>query len=310
MKTCPHCGNRMDDAQKSCPTCGVDYLEAVIGDLAGSTRSDASLRFESIEEGLRPIEGAVLPSMGETVRRMMPQLSGGALLFLVIAGLATKGVLFYLLAAAAAVPFLGSIVRTLRGRKPLGRGELVVTAAARLFEEDAAALRRDFPERKEVTERLDEMQARIGQALALQAEAHARNRRKILIAALALLAVACIGVGALALRNHAARKAEAEYARQPEWVKLRDEYLAAAENGASADSALRLAVVRAMLDARQPAEAEAFFFAHCQGEPGDIDCALLIAGSYRSDPQALDAFVDRAALRYDSDTRKLKKLKR
>lgn len=300
----------MDDAQKNCPACGVDYLEAVIGDLAGSTRSDASLRLESIEEGLRPIEGAAPPSMGETFRRMMPQLSGGALLFLVIAGLATKGALFYLLAAVVAVPFLRSVVRTLRGRKPLGQGELVVTAAARIFEEDAAALRRDFSERTEVTERLDEMQARIGQALALQAEVHARNRRKILIAALALLAVACIAVGALALRNQAARQAEAEYARQPEWVKLRDEYLAASENEELDNGALRLAVLQAMLDAQQPAEAEAFFFTHCQGEPGDIDCALLVAGGYRSNPQALNAFVDKAVLRYDSDTRKLKKLKR
>ncbi len=299
----------MDDAQKSCPACGADYLEAVIGDLAGSTRSDASLRLESIEEGLRPIEGAAPPAMGETFRRMMPQLSGSALLLLIVAGLATKGALFYLLAAADAVPFLRSVVRILRGRKPMGRGEVVVTAAAHLFEEDAAALRRDFPERAEVTERLDGMQARIGQALTRQAEGHARNRRKILIAALALLAVFCIGVGALALRNQAARKAEAEYALQPEWVKLRDEYLASAEEGAP-DGALRLAVVQAMLDARQPAEAEAFFFAHCQGESGDIDCALLIAGGYRSDPQALNAFVDKAKLLYDSDTRKLKKLKR
>ncbi len=300
----------MDDAQKICPACGADYLEAVIDDMAGSSRTDASLRLASIEEGLRPIDGAALPSTGETVRRMMPQLSGGALLFLVVAGLATNGFLFYLLAVVAAVPFVRSVVRALRGRKPLGRGELIVTAAARLFEEDAAALRRDFPERTEVSERLDDMHARIEQALAKQSEAHVRNSRKIRIVAFAILAVACIGVGALAVRNHAARKAEAEYARQPEWVKLRDKYLATAENGTPNDGAMRLAVVRAMLDAEQPAEAEAFFFAHCQGLPDDIDCALLIAGSYRNDPQALGAFVDKAVLRYDSDTRKLKKLKR
>ena len=58
------------------------------------------------------------------------------------------------------------------------------------------------------------------------------------------------------------------------------------------------------------AAAEDFFFAHCQGKVGDADCAMLIAGHYKAkkDAVALDAFVGKVSLRYDSDTQKVKSL--
>jgi len=60
----------------------------------------------------------------------------------------------------------------------------------------------------------------------------------------------------------------------------------------------------------QGAAAEDFFFAHCQGKVGDADCAMLIAGHYKAkkDAVALDAFVGKVSLRYDSDTQKVKSL--
>ena len=105
-------------------------------------------------------------------------------------------------------------------------------------------------------------------------------------------------------------QAQAAYAAQPEWVRLRDSYADAAGDDEYAGKDLRIAVVRAMLADGQGAAAEDFFFAHCQGKVGDADCAMLIAGHYKAkkDAVALDAFVGKVSLRYDSDTQKVKSL--
>lgn len=76
--------------------------------------------------------------------------------------------------------------------------------------------------------RLDAMQLRLDDALARQASAHAQNRRKVTVIAAVVLICCSAGAGALAVRNHAARKAQAAYAAQPEWVRLRDSYADAA----------------------------------------------------------------------------------
>lgn len=93
-------------------------------------------------------------------------------------------------------------------------------------------------------------------------------------------------------------------------MRLRDSYADAAGDDEYAGKDLRIAVVRAMLADGQGAAAEDFFFAHCQGKVGDADCAMLIAGHYKAkkDAVALDAFVGKVSLRYDSDTQKVKSL--
>ena len=192
----------------------------------------------------------------------------------------------------------------------MSAGEVVVRAAARVFAEDAASVRERFAGDAEVLARLDAMQLRLDDALARQASAHAQNRRKVTVIAAVVLICCSAGAGALAVRNHAAREAQAAYAAQPEWVRLRDSYAAAAGDDEYAGKDLRIAVVRAMLADGQGAAAEDFFFAHCQGKVGDADCAMLIAGHYKAkkDAVALDAFAGKVSLRYDSDTQKVKSL--
>ena len=233
-----------------------------------------------------------------------------ALVFCLLAGVATGANIFYLLAAVALVPLAVSLLARMQGKLRLSAGEVVVRAAARVFAEDAASVRERFAGDAEVLARLDAMQLRLDDALARQASAHAQNRRKVTVIAAVVLICCSAGAGALAVRNHAARKAQAAYAAQPEWVRLRDSYADAAGDDEYAGKDLRIAVVRAMLADGQGAAAEDFFFAHCQGKVGDADCAMLIAGHYKAkkDAVALDAFVGKVSLRYDSDTQKVKSL--
>ncbi|WP_295962415.1 hypothetical protein [uncultured Alistipes sp.] len=311
MKTCPVCGARMEDAQNLCPDCGADYVEAVVNDITSVAGEDPRLMLASLEEGLAGLDSVPQPAMGDTVRKMTPVLCAAALVFCLLAGVATGANFFYLLAVVVLVPLVMALLARMQGKLRLSAGEVVVRAAARVFAEDAASVRERFAQRPEVLERLDAMQQRLDEALALQAAGHARNRRTVIVIAAVVLAVCSAGAGALAVRNHAARRAEAAYAAQPEWIKLRDSYLASAPGDEYGDKDLRLGVVRAMLEADETAEAEAFFFAHSQGNVGDVDCALLIARRYREkkDAAALGAFTDKVRLRYDSDTRKVKSLK-
>ena len=308
MKTCPCCGTRLNDAQSRCPACGADYLETVIDALGGSD-PDVAMRLSALEEGLRPLEDAPSPTLTETARRMTPLLGGGTALFCLVAGFVSGANIFYLLAVAAAVPSLLGLFARLHGRQASSSGEAIARAAARVFDDEAARLRERCGEQPEVAERLAAMQHRIEETLARQQEARIRNTRTIRNIAAGIFVIFCIAVGALAVRNHAARKAAAAYEAQAEWVKLRDAYLASSDNDEFGDNAARLVVLRAMLDAGERAAAEEFFFSCCQGYVGDIDCALLIVGCYKDDPGALAAFIDRVSLRYDSDTRKIKCLK-
>ena len=289
----------MEDSQHLCPDCGANYVEAVVDDIASGAGADSRLMLASLEEGLAGLDAVPLPALGDTARKMLPALCAAALVFCLLAGVATGANIFYLLAAVALVPLAVSLLARMQGKLRLSAGEVVVRAAARVFAEDA-----------EVLARLDAMQLRLDDALARQASAHAQNRRKVTVIAAVVLICCSAGAGALAVRNHAARKAQAAYAAQPEWVRLRDSYADAAGDDEYAGKDLRIAVVRAMLADGQGAAAEDFFFAHCQGKVGDADCAMLIAGHYKAkkDAVALDAFVGKVSLRYDSDTQKVKSL--
>ncbi len=329
MKTCPQCGVAMEDSRTTCLACGADYLQAAIAGITRSARNtaseyaenatqqteyDASLLLSGMEEGLRVLDNATLPTLMETFKRksIKAKVHGGIVLFGVIAGVAAGAPFFYILAGLAAIPCVTAVIASIRHREALGSGEKMIHAAAHIFAEDAAPMRERFADNPTVLEQLDAMQQRIDHAFALQAEHHAANAKKIAIMAIVLLIIASIGVGALAIRNHAARKAEAEYAAQPEWIKLRDGYLTTTNNDEHSGKEERTAVITAMLDAEETTAAEEFFFAHSQGKVGDFDCAMLIVRKYQEQQaqEALNSFADNVKLRYDSDTRKIKKLKR
>lgn len=246
----------MEDSQHLCPDCGANYVEAVVDDIASGAGADSRLMLASLEEGLAGLDAVPLPALGDTARKMLPALCAAALVFCLLAGVATGANIFYLLAAVALVPLAVSLLARMQGKLRLSAGEVVVRAAARVFAEDAASVRERFAGDAEVLARLDAMQLRLDDALARQASAHAQNRRKVTVIAAVVLICCSAGAGALAVRNHAARKAQAAYAAQPEWVRLRDSYADAAGDDEYAGKDLRIAVVRAMLADGQGAAAE------------------------------------------------------
>lgn len=300
----------MEDSQNRCPVCGTDYLSAVVSEISGGGTDEDASSLDTLEASLQPLDEAPLPTPGETLRRLSVELYSVAAVFCLLAGAVTRANLFYLLALVPIVLLIPKIVARLRHKRPMGRGEVLVQAASRIFAEDAALVRERMAGRGDAEARLAAMQQRVDRAEALQREAHARNGRRIRLVAGAVLLVACLGVGVLAVHNHGVREAAAAYAAQPEWIKLRDAYLARATSDEYSGQQERESVLQAMLGAGEVTAAEDFFFAHCQGKVGDLDCAMQLVAHYREtgDGKALRAFAERVTLRYDSDTRKIRSI--
>lgn len=315
MKSCPKCGNTLSDTENICRVCGTDYVEATIASItgnAGATESDSvKMMLNGIEDSLRVLDSVAKPSMKDTMRRMALPIWGAALTACVVAGLLCKALFFYLLAIIPLVLVVKALIRKLTGKADMTQGERVAYATAKVFAEDASRIRAEYATSEQVIERIEAMQQKIDNSLSSLKSVHARNRIVIMVLSAVVFVLFSVGVGALAIRNHKARKAEAEYEALPAWVKARDGYLASDMNNEYGDNLLRMNVLTLMLEAGEVAAAEGFFFDSCMGYMGDADCATLIIDHYRKDgdKSSLNTFIDRLKLRYDSDTNKLRKLK-
>ena len=125
----------MEDSQHLCPDCGADYVEAVVNDIASGAGADSRLMLASLEEGLAGLDAVPLPALGDTARKMLPALCAAALVFCLLAGVATGANIFYLLAAVALVPLVVSLLARMQGKLRLSAGEVVVRAAARVADD-------------------------------------------------------------------------------------------------------------------------------------------------------------------------------
>lgn len=315
MKSCPNCGNTLSDSENICRTCGADYVEATIASItgnAGTTESDSvKMMLNGMEDSLRVLDSVAKPSMKDTMRRMALPVWGGAIVACVLAGLLCNALFFYLLAIAPLVPFVKALFRKLTGKSDMTQGEKVALATAKVFADDASRIRAEYATSEQVIERIEAMQQKIDNSLSSLKSVHSRNTKIITALSIATLVIFSIGVGALAIRNHKARKAEAAYEALPAWVKARDSYLESDMNNEYGDNSLRMNVIALMLEAEEVAAAEGFFFDNCMGNVGDADCAKLIIDHYRNsgDKSSLNTFIDRLKLRYDSDTNRLRNLK-
>jgi len=310
MKTCSKCGYAMSDAEMTCPHCHSDYLTGILDDVLGpqqSVPSENDLVLDILEQSLANIDNAPVPTAGETFRRIWPLCKAVVAVLLFSAGFATAVPFFHLLGFVA-LGFVGFDWLKNRRKRALSSGEALIVAAEHVFHEETAPLaaRKDA----KTDQRLRQMQEHIDRAYERMAEGHRANRFRVWIPVGVVLFLFCFGIGTLAVHRYKVRKAESEYAALPEWVKLRTDYRNA-EDTEFAESA-RIAVVDAMLAAGVATEAEGFFFASCQGLVGDYACAKSIAEHYVriGDRTALNAFIEKAELRYESDNRKLESLKK
>ncbi len=264
-----------------------------------------------MESGVDNIISLGLPTFRDSFSKMSKGVSSVAAVLQMMAGVACENVIFYVLAIGIIGVTLFSSFKTVKQRTSGSKSDAVIKATANVFEENYKTLMAKHKDNPELVRRLDAMKGRLTEAKAAHNRKHAENKRKIWIITAVCSVLFIAGVTPLAINNYKENKAEAEYAQQPTWIKVRDAYISSEYNNEYGDNSARLYVITEMLNADQSAAAEEFFFGYCMGYVGDFDCAKLIIERYRSRKEvaALESFQQRLELRYDSDTQKAKQIK-
>lgn len=323
MKSCPKCGANLSDNQNICPQCGGDYVQLSIEGITGKRESNvttnadspandanAPMLLEYMENNIESATSLTPPSLRESFNQVADKVNGIAGILQIVAGIMTDGAVFYVLGAA----FTGiSALASWRVRKRstvIGKNAAILTATSNVFEQNTKSILDKHSDDPAIVERINTLQTRLAEVKKKHEEKHRANTKSIWIITAICAAIFAVGVGTLTVKTYKVRKAEAEYAAQPTWVKVRDAYITSEYNDEYGDNSARIYVLTEMLNAGQMAAAESFFFDYCMGNVGDYDCAELIIKRYRADNDkaSLEVFVERLDLRYDSDTQKAKQL--
>jgi hypothetical protein len=228
-----------------------------------------------------------------------------------MSGTATETHFFYVLSVVFVGATIFSTVRKVKHRSAQGgKSAATLAATTNVFEENSKAILAKHKNNEVIVKRLEAVQSRLAEIKAVHAKKDRENRRTIWIITAICAVLFTAGVSVLAVEKYKVRKAEAEYAMLPTWVKVRDNFIASEYNNEYGDSAARIVVLTEMLNANQEAEAEKFFFEYCMGNVGDFDCAKFIIEHYRKENNAaaVEAFTGKLKLRYESDTTKAKQL--
>lgn len=299
---CPRCKEEMPLLSKVCPVCGY----VVDG---GENTPSAQELADELELILHEIKALPAPSF----MRSMSQLSVWMLpliaLFLLAAALISEAGIFWIAFAVFAAGSAIAIVLKLMGRLGNDRADSCFAELKNNFETTVRIARRDFGRNKEVSALLADVSSKID---GIEQRRRAASRRNLLIWLAILLAIVLLAAQGVRSVDKAVERSSEAATVAPTAAEGGAAWREAVERYRNArvddyDAAPRQEVLRIILAAGEPAEAEAFFRSECMGKVGDCDCAEAIVGYYRThgDRQAAAAFVAGCTLRYRSDKKKL-----
>lgn len=313
MAQCPRCKEEMPLLSKVCPVCGY-----VMND--GDDSPTAEELVNRLEELLLRSKNMPKPSFAASLRNMLFVLFLVLALYFVVLALISEAGLFWLLGIACGVVALYLLVRKLTKRT------ISAGAFERLkneYEYQERLARRSFGKNIEVSRLIKEITSEINAVEAEHLAARRRSRTLWLVFAVVVIVVAAGGIFStdLASRDEApateqslpggesSGEAAAEGEAAP-WKARVAAFAASSDNSEYGDNAARLSVLDEILKYNAFDAAEEFFFTYCQGKMGDLECARKVVGSYLAADRKADAaaFAGRVALRYASDTAKLKKM--
>ena len=322
MKHCPKCGATLSDQQNICPSCGGDYLMLSIQGIAGDTtvltieqptpaqNSESPMLLDYMENSIDTVASLGLPTLRDSFKKMSNGVYNIASVVQLLSGIATENVIFFVLAGLLIGTSVFTSLRKVKKQVQGGKSAAILTATTNVFEENAKSILLKHKDNEAITKRLEAVQGRLAEIKAVHEKKDKDNRRLIWIITAVCTLVFLAGVSVLAVNNYKTRKAEMEYAQLPNWVKVRNNFINSEYNHEYGDNTARLYVLTEILNAKVESEAEQFFFDYCMGNVGDFDCAKLIIEHYRkaNNAAAVEAFVGKLNLRYESDTQKAKKL--
>lgn len=303
---CPRCKEEMPLLSKVCPVCGY-VMEG--GENTPSAQEFAD-RLEIILHEVRALPApSFMRSMSQLSVWMLPLIA----LFLLAAAIISDAGIFWIAFAVFAAGSAIAVVLKLLGRLGNDRADGRFAVLKNDFETTVRIARRDFGRNKEVSALLADVSSKIE---GIERRRRAASRRNLLVWLAILLGIVLLAAqGVRSVGKAVERSSEAATvapaadgaAAVPAWREAVERYRKAGID--DYDAAPRQEVLRRILAADEPAEAEAFFRSECMGKVGDYDCAEAIVAYYRAhgDARAAAAFVEGCTLRYQSDKKKLTK---
>lgn len=331
MKKCPRCGATLTDQQQICPSCGGDYVQLSIQGISGQADDGDSVPItvssepDSDEHRRKPsvsvistllsmmqsaVNDIVMPTIRESFGKIEKNVVAGMFGLNTLSGVSSGSKIFYIVAAICLIRFVYSFAKKQKSGGVMGKSEAKIKATSNVFEDNIKTIKEKCHGDAETMKQVEILQGKLNEAKAAYDKQDRKNRRNIwMITGVCAMLIIAVAVP-LSIDNIKTKIAEAEYAQQPDWVKVRDNYINSEYNDEFGDNSARIYVLTEMLNAEQYDAAESFFFDYCMGNVGDFDCAKFIIERYRKagNDSSAEAFKQKLSLRYDSDTQRAKKL--
>ncbi len=310
MAICPRCKSDLPLLSKICPVC-----DFVIQEEGQITPEDI---VNNLEKVVYQAKSVSVPAFKDSFTAMMVYVMPLITLMALVMALVTGGLLFWIIAIVAGIYSVVSIIKKIKIKK----GPDKLKALVNEFEYYRGIAVRNFGKSSEVSKLVSSLYGDLYTIV----ENHKSSKKKIGIIWMIVIAVILILGGGSTVASVATpsqeEKQEAEkleaIAQEAEkegmkaevaqaWAKAVEDYVKAGYDEISGEEA-RLNVVKEIIKSDVEA-AEKFFKQYCEGQMGDVQCAVEIVKAYKnvSEQKAQD-FINSVKLRYSSDVNKLKKL--
>lgn len=310
MAICPRCKSDLPLLSKICPVC-----DFVIQEEGQITPEDI---VNNLEKVVYQAKSVPVPAFKDSFTAMMVYVMPLITLMALVMALVTGGLLFWIIAIAAGIYSVVSIIKKIKIKK----GPDKLKALVNEFEYYRGIAVRNFGKSSEVSKLVSSLYGDLYTIV----ENHKSSKKKIGIIWMIVIAVILILGGGSTVASVATpsqeEKQEAEkleaIAQEAEkegmkaevaqaWAKAVEDYVKAGYDEISGEEA-RLNVVKEIIKSDVEA-ADKFFKQYCEGQMGDVQCAVEIVKAYKnvSEQKAQD-FINSVKLRYSSDVNKLKKL--
>ena len=310
MAICPRCKSDLPLLSKICPVC-----DFVIQEEGQITPEDI---VNNLEKVVYQAKSVTVPAFKDSFTAMMVYVMPLITLMALVMALVTGGLLFWIIAIAAGIYSVVSIIKKIKIKK----GPDKLKALVNEFEYYRGIAVRNFGKSSEVSKLVSSLYGDLYTIV----ENHKSSKKKIGIIWMIVIAVILILGGGSTVASVATpsqeEKQEAEkleaIAQEAEkegmkaevaqaWAKAVEDYVKAGYDEISGEEA-RLNVVKEIIKSDVEA-AEKFFKQYCEGQMGDVQCAVEIVKAYKSvSEQKAHDFINSVKLRYSSDVNKLKKL--
>lgn len=299
MKRCPVCNTLMPLLSKVCPACS----NVIDAEEEGTSAEELADDMEYTVHCLRQLPQ---PGVGSELSRLTVVIYPAAAAFLAAYAFISEAGLFWILASIFIILSVIALVR--RGKK-----RTAALAADRQFAELRSSCelyerysKRNFGEHPEMRRLLKEIETEVREIESTRKAA--RSRSLAICTAILAVMLALFIAGAVSVTSAVRHNESEELAERTDWRSKMERY-PSLPAGLRKDAATD--IIRLMTAEAQTEQAEKFFFAQVMGQPGDYDCAAMIARAYLEAgmKERAEEFVSRCTgLRYSSDTDRLKSI--